>query len=74
MKKLWKIGLDVLFIVVCIMIIMSFLSGCQCFVIATGYKSEAIKEFFLKKETDDCDEDESKKEKKEVLTEESKPE
>jgi Na+-transporting methylmalonyl-CoA/oxaloacetate decarboxylase gamma subunit len=113
MKKLWKIGLDVLFIVVCIMIIMSFLSGCQCVapeiipdntgdsVIMMDIKSKieqgkeigkdsswlwwyapvlflvvawGIKEFFLKKEPDDCDEDESKKEKKEVLTEESKPE
>ena len=30
MKKMWKIGLDVLFIVACVLIIMSYVSGCKC--------------------------------------------
>jgi len=110
MKKIWKMGLDVLFVVVCIMLIMSFMSGCKCVapeiipdntgdsVIMMDIKSKieqgkeigkdnswlwwyapvlflvvawGVKEFFLKKEPDHCDEDEDKKK---LLTEENKTE
>ena len=112
MKKMWKICLDILFIVVCVLIIMSYVTGCEGIapeiiadttgdsVIMMDIKSKieqgkeigrdnswlwwyapvfflvvawGIKEFFLKKEPDDCEEDEKKQETKEVLNEESKP-